>query len=106
MAKTKGVNMSEAIRQQLAANPKMKAKEIVAALKEKGIAVKEGLVYFIKGKVKGRRGRKKRAQGMVAKVAQTTGQGDALATILKIKHLANDVGGLKKLKAIVDALSE
>jgi CO dehydrogenase nickel-insertion accessory protein CooC1 len=43
---------------------------------------------------------------MVAKVAVTTGSADALATILKIKHLATELGGLKKLKAIVDALSE
>src|SRR5437879_1931192 len=106
MAKTKGVNKSNEIRQLLAANPRMKAKDIVAALKEKGISATEGLVYYIKGKVRGRRGRKRKAQGMIAKVAATTGSGDALAIILKIKDLANQVGGLKKLKALIDALSE
>jgi hypothetical protein len=90
----------------LSANPRMKANAIVDALKAKGISVQPGLVYYIKGKVRGRKGRKKRAQGMVAKVAVTTGSADALATILKIKHLATELGGLKKLKAIVDALSE
>lgn len=106
MAKTKGVNKSQAIRDLLATNPRMKAKEVVAALKEQGISATEGLVYYIKGKVRGRRGRRRRANAMVAKVAATTGTSDALATILKIKELANQVGGLKKLKAIIDALSE
>ena len=33
-------------------------------------------------------------------------RGDALFTILKVKGLANEVGGLKKLKVLVEALSE
>jgi hypothetical protein len=32
--------------------------------------------------------------------------GDALATVMKVKKLAEEVGGLKKLKALVDALTE
>ena len=33
-------------------------------------------------------------------------KGDALFTILRVKGLANEVGGLKKLKVLVEALSE
>jgi len=107
MAKSRnGVNMSQAIRDQLKENPKMKAKEIIASLAAKGIPVKDGLVYFIMGQNKGSKGRKKKANSMIATVAVTTGATDALATILKVKGLANQVGGLKKLKAIIDALSE
>ena len=106
MAKKNGVNKSEEIRQVLLANPDMKAKEVVAALSAKGTKVTEGLVYFIKGKVQGRKARKKKARKMVAKFAETTGSVDALATVLKVKHLAADVGGLKKLKALIEALSE
>jgi len=106
MAKQKSdVNKSEEIRQLLKANKKMKAKEIVAALAERGISVTEGLVYFIRGKIRGRRGRKKRANAMVAKAA-ASGSADPLATILKIKSLAEDVGGIKKLKALIEALTE
>jgi hypothetical protein len=105
MAKKSDVNKSEEIRQLLKENPKMKAKAVVAALAERGISVTEGLVYFIKGKAKGRRGRKKRAKAMVAKAA-ASGSADPLATILKIKSLADDVGGIKKLKALIDALTE
>src|SRR3989442_15741559 len=104
MAKKSGVNKSEEIRQILKATPKMKAKEVVASLLNKGIKATEGLVYFIKGKVSGRRGRRRRLTKAVANVAITTGKVDALATILKVKALANEVGGLKKLKAIVEAL--
>ena len=107
MARRKGgINKSEQIRQLYQAHPELKAKEVVAALAEKGIDVTEGLVYYIKGKISGRKGRKKKAQKAVAKVAQVTGGADALATILKVKSLANTLGGMKKLKALIDALTE
>jgi hypothetical protein len=99
------VNKSEEIRQLLKANPKMPASEVVSTLAAKGIKVSDNLVYFIKGKMKGRKGRHKKAQRMVANVA-ATGNIDPVKTILKVNGWANEVGGLKKLKALVDALSE
>lgn len=107
MARTKGgVNKSEEIRQLLKANPKMSAKEAVAAMNEKGLKISENLYYFIKGNMKGRRGRRKKANKMVASVTASTGvnRSSAVATILKVKALADDVGGLKNLKALVEAL--
>jgi hypothetical protein len=104
--KANGVNKSEEIRQILKANPKIKTKEIAAALGEKGIKVSENLIYLVKGTIRGRRGRKKTSQQAVAKVAAATGSVDALSTILKVKSVAGQVGGLKKLKALVEALSE
>ena len=107
MARKKtGVNKSEEIRQVLKANPAAGAKDVVAALGGKGIHVSEGLVYFVKGHLKGRKGRKQKAEKIVAKVAATTGSGDALTTVLQVKRLAAEVGGMKKLKALVEALSE
>src|SRR5262245_43097002 len=106
MAKKKaGVNKSEEIRQLLQANPNMPAKEVVESLASKGIKVAHTLVYFVKGKMKGRRGRRKKAHRMMANVA-ATGNSDPVTTILKVKRWANEVGGMKKLKALVDALSE
>jgi hypothetical protein len=106
MAKKKdGVNKSEEIRKLMLAHPEMPVKEVVSTLAGKGIKVTGNLVYFIKGKMKGRKGRKKRARQMVAKVA-ATGNHDPVATIMKVMGWANEVGGLKKLKALVDALSE
>jgi hypothetical protein len=105
MAKKKdGVNKSEEIRKLLSTNPNMSVKDIREALAAKGIKVADNLIYFIKGKVKGRTGRRKKAQKMVASVKAVNG--DPVATILKIKHFASELGGMKKLKALVDALSE
>jgi hypothetical protein len=104
--KRNGPSKSAAIRDVLMANGKLTAKEVVSILAAKGIKVKEGLVYAVKGYMRGRKGRRKKAQQMVAKVAVTTGDGDAVKTILKIKGWANEVGGLKRLKSLVDALAE
>ena len=101
-----GVNKSEEVRQLLKTNPEMKAKEVVSTLAGKGITITESLVYFIKGKLHSKKARKQRTATMVAHIAETTGTPDALATILKIKRLAAEVGGIKKLKALVEALSE
>jgi hypothetical protein len=103
--KNDGVNKSEEIRQLLRANPKMPVSEVVDTLGKRGIEVHPTLVYFVKGKMQGRRGRRKRARQMVANVA-ATGNSDPVKTILKVKGWANEVGGLKKLKALVEALSE
>jgi hypothetical protein len=104
--KKNGASKSEQIRQLLITNPEVGAKEAVAMLAEKGIEVSENLYYYTKGQMKGRKSRKKRAQKVVSKVAEATGvvRSDALATILKVKALATEVGGLKKLRALVDAL--
>jgi hypothetical protein len=98
--KKAGVNKSEEIRQLLKTNPKMPAKEIVSTLAGRGIKVANTLVYFVKGHMKGKKGRRK-ARQMVA-----TGTSDPVATISKVKNLASEVGGLRQLKALVDALSE
>jgi hypothetical protein len=109
MAKQKnGVNKSEEIRQMLKANPKVGAKEVCSALGARGIKVSEKLYYLVKGNMLGKQSRKKRARAMVTRLATSTGTStaDALSTILKVKKWANEVGGLKNLKALVDALSE
>ncbi len=100
------VNKSAAIRDLLEQNPSIKAKEVVTTLGERGVKVAPGLVYFIKGKMKGKRGRRKQLQGQETRVA-TGGlaTSDPLATIRKVKALASEVGGLKKLAALVEALS-
>jgi hypothetical protein len=106
MAKQKSdVNKSEEIRKLFKSNPTMPVSEVRSTLAAKGIKVSDNLVYFVKGKMKGRKGRRRKARQMVAKVA-ATGNHDPVATIIKVKGWANEVGGLKKLKGLVDALSE
>ena len=102
------VNKSAEIRKLLEKNPQLKAGEVIELLGMKGIEVKPNLYYFIKGKLKGRRGRRKKAKEMVANVTATMGTSpktsDVVATIIKVKHLAAELGGLKKLRALIDAL--
>ena len=102
----KAPSKSSAVRAVLKGNRKMMAKDVVSALAAKGITVTEGLVYFVKGQLKGR---KKKAQKEVAQVATAIAtapvmsDGDAVKTILKVKGWAAEIGGMKKLKALVEA---
>jgi hypothetical protein len=113
-SKSGEVNKSAEIRALLTHNPASTAKEVIDTLAGRGIKVDPSLFYFTKGKMKGRKGRRKKARQMVAKVGATMGAngvvpaktGDVIATILKVKHLAAEVGGLKKLKALVEALGD
>lgn len=101
-----GVNKSQAIRDLLKESPKIKAGDAIAALSEKGVKVAPGLFYLVKGKVAGGKSRKKRATEKAVRVVAATGNGDALSTILKVKSLASEVGGLRTLRSLVEALSE
>jgi hypothetical protein len=103
-----GVNKSEEIRKILKANPAIGSKEAVAKLAEKGIEISHGLFYFVKGQIKGRKSRKKRAQKAVTEVAEFShvNRSDAVSTILKVKAWAKEVGGMKNLKALVEALCD
>ena len=112
------INKSEEIRQLLKANPTISASDAIAALGKTGIKVHKNLFYYIKGRLKGRKGQKKGVRQVVdkatevastgAKIAESTyiSEIDALAMILKVKTFAAEVGGLSQLKDLVDALSE
>jgi arginine repressor len=106
-------NKSSAISAFLKGNRKMPAKDVVSALAEQGVTVTEGLVYFVKGKMKGKRSQKEKAEKAAAQVitatatvAPASSNGDVLKTILKVKAFAAEVGGMNKLIALAQALSE
>jgi hypothetical protein len=116
MARQKnGMSKSDEIRLLLKENPDMGAKDVVAALDKKGISVSDNLVYFVKGELTGQKHRKKKARKMMANVTEAMGntaagsspvtRTDVVSTILKVKSLASEVGGLKKLMSLVEALS-
>lgn len=109
MAKMKnGVNKSEEVRQLLKANPDIGVKDAAAKMAEKGIKLSNALFYFVKGQMKGRKARRAKVQRTITNVAESTHvtRSDALTTIRKVKALASEVGGMKTLKALVEALSE
>jgi len=100
-----GANMSQAIRDMYKENPKLKAKEIVSALAERGVDVKLNLVYLVIGKEKGASKQRRKVQRLATNVAVAAGNSDAVQTILKVKALATEVGGYDTLKELIDALS-
>jgi hypothetical protein len=112
MAKAKGKNRSQSIRDYLTANPEAKAKEVVEALGKNGIKVNDGLVYAVKGGMKEKKRRKKKvAKAAMAAVSKPSSNGqasktDALTMIREVKALAQKAGGYAKLKELVDALAE
>ena len=108
-------NKSQAIRDLLTENPNLSVHEAISTLKAKGIKTNKSMYYFVKAKMKSkkRKAREKVAAEMVTttkeKVTTTASSDsatDALATIKQIKGLAAELGGLKSLKALVEALSE
>src|SRR5271154_2954369 len=95
----KAPNKSALVQAFLKGNRKMMAKDVVSALAEKGVTVTEGLVYFVKGNMKGKRSQKKKAEKATALAVTATvsstpslANGDALKTILKVKAFAAEVG--------------
>ena len=108
----KARSKSTAVRAVLKGNRKMPAKDVVSALAENGITVTEGLVYFVKGQMKGKRSQKQKSQKEVVQVVKASAStpasanGDALKTILMVKAFATQVGGMKKLLELARALSE
>ena len=109
MAKAKSkTNRSQMIRDILAINPHMPAKEVVAEIAAKGHKITEALVYFVKGKMKAGKQRKTRV-AKAATAATSNGKAtkvDAITMIREVKTLAKKAGGYSKLKELVDALSE
>lgn len=99
------VNKSQAIRDLLKENPEIKAGDAIAQLADKGVEIKSGLFYLVKGKTIGSRKRRRKVQRNAVAVAVSSGSTDAVATILKVRKLAQEVGGLRKLAAIVEALN-
>jgi len=100
------VNKSAAIRDLYKHDPDVQVKDVISSLASKGIKVAPNLVYLVKGQMKGEKNRRKTVTRNATKVAEASGSHDAVATIVKIKSLASEVGGLRTLKSLVDALSD
>ena len=97
---------SQAIREFLTQNPKATAKEVVEQLGQKGVKVQAGLVYMVKGSMKSKAGRKRRSEARVAGVVGNGKVADPVALIRKVKDLAIEAGGIRRLKELVVVLAE
>jgi hypothetical protein len=97
-------NKSQAIRDLLGENPKLKTSEVVAELGGKGVKVTPALVYLIKSKA--RRSKRRQKRERVAESSRQTGASNPVALVLRVRELAREVGGYKPLKQLVDVLAE
>ena len=101
------LNKSQTLRDLLAENPNLSYPEASGTLAEKGINLTKGLFYLVRGGMKSKKPKtgKKVAQKMVTAIPSNNGD-DTLTTIKQIKEVAAELGGMKHLKALVEALSE
>ena len=103
------VTKSQLIRDYIVAHPQKSLSEVVADFAERGIPVSKNLVYVVKSKMRAKKHREAKQEAAEAVAATPTaapGSADVVTTIKKIKSLASETGGMKTLKALVDALAE
>ena len=106
----KKVNKSQLVRDMLEKEPGLGIKDVVAKMGEQGHTISPNLVYFVKGKMSGKKKRKKRiakaASAAVSQNGAVVKKTDAVALIRDVKELAGRAGGYEKLKELVAALAE
>jgi hypothetical protein len=98
------INKSDAIREELAKNPKAGSKAVTAALAERGIKVAPSLIYFVKSKASQKKRKARRA--LAEETGRQAGAANPLELVIRVKDLAREVGGMKNLKQLVDLLAE
>ena len=101
-APKKKVNLSQLVRDHLAANPNDGPKTIVAALAKKGTKVSEALVSNVKYSAKKKSASKKKA-GVKRTVVNDK---VSLATLVQAKKMAEQLGGVEKAKDALAALAK
>lgn len=98
------VNKSAAIRELLEADPNTSNKEIVTALKQRGIKIHPNLVYIVKSQMRAKRRRQKRQK--VVENSRQMGIANPVELILDVRRLSEQAGGIRRFKELVDALAE
>ena len=98
------INKSDAVREELAKNPKAGSKAITAALAERGIKVAPSLIYFVKSKANQKKRNARR--DLAEETSRQAGAVNPLELVIRVKNLAREVGGMKNLKQLVDLLAE
>src|SRR3954467_12223664 len=98
------VNKSQAIRDVFAATPKADSKTVIAALAGQGVKVSPTMVYYVRSKLG--QARRKAERVRLAESAGKLGVANPVELVLRVKDLAQEVGGIQHLKQLVDLLAE
>lgn len=99
-----GTNKAKTIRDYAEANQGAGPKAISAALKEQGVDASPAYVSTILALARKAKRKGKKAVGRPA--GGGSGGGDFLAVLIKAKKLAEQLGGVDKAKAALDALAK
>jgi len=98
------INKAAAIREVFGQSPNMTIKEVMNALADKGIQVSYNQVYFIRAK--SRQAQRKQKRQTAERYSQKMGMSNPVEVVLKVKALAREIGGIRNLKQLVDALTD
>ncbi len=98
------VNKSQIVRDFLTANPAADSQAVITAMAAKGVKVAPTLVYYVRSKMGHARRKEKRER--VAASSRQTGASNPVELVIRVKMLAREVGGITKLKQLVDLLAE
>lgn len=98
MAKKRGVNKSEKIREFIAANPTATPKVIIGGLKQSGLTVTNSLVNAIKygSSSKAKKTRRGRASASTSAIS--------IEDLIGAKQIADQLGGVEKAKKALGML--
>ena len=100
----KQANRSDAVRETLAQHPKATTKEVINLLATKGVKVSSTLVYYVRSKQS--QARRKEKRDRVDLVSRSTPAANPVELVARVKELAREVGGILRLKQLVDLLAE
>lgn len=98
------VNKSQAIRELMASNPRLKPAAIAAKLKEQGIHVTAQYVSTIKSNTKKSKRRRRPADG--ATVLPRRAGDISVTQLLEVRDLVEQLGGIGKVQQALDVLKK
>ena len=113
MAKKAKVNKSAAIRDYCGANPSAKPKEIVEALKAKGVVVTPAFVSTIRTNAKkasvrksGRPSKSAPAARPAVRRSSVTNDDVSVASLIKVKKTVEEIGSVAEVRQALDTLQK
>jgi len=116
--KSSGPNKSQEIREYYTAHPNAKPKEVVDAMKSKGLSVSAQFVSTVKSNSKKKKGPSKRRgrpagstnkTSLAKRAPARTGKGDesvSVDSLLKLKKVVEDIGSIEEAKSALQTLEK
>jgi len=104
--RTKRGQRSQAIRDYLSAHPAAGPKDVIAALKEQGVAVTVGLVSNVKYGSKHKEGHRSRTTTARAAARRTRAGSLSVEQLVEVKQFADAFGGAEQLRSALSILEQ